>query len=110
MNRIVVIQWLISFSHAIRIIKKLGVKKHRALGFSYDLTELGCSIHARELFRRLPKLRNKDNETLRMYGDYPGDTMGWHLVVYRDLPADVNTLNQTGTGDETLRLLNLRQA
>lgn len=87
MTRVLVVEHLISLSHATKILKLFKQKKHAALGYSFELTDLGVSIHHRGIAKKFPHLCDPARDGLpRHYADYTGATDGYHLKVYRTLP------------------------
>lgn len=73
-KKTLVISWLISFSHACRMMKKLNAKKHAHAGYYFELEDLNGSVW---------KNRSKAD---RVYGDYSGAEQGCVLKVFRDVP------------------------
>lgn len=43
------VTWIISLPHATRIIKKLNSKKHAALGYCFEIQDLGITLAEAEL-------------------------------------------------------------
>jgi hypothetical protein len=85
-KKVLIVQHLISFSHAMQMIKRLKIKKHAALGFYYELVDLGMTTTCRLLSRRVPEFVHPKSGCLEMYSDdYKSDTDLFHLKVYRDI-------------------------
>ncbi len=105
-DRVKVIEYLISFSDAMKVIKGLKVKRHAKLGFSYELTDLNLPrSRDKMLMQALPDLvkgfrvvdpvdahfrmqaypsRSLEVPEFREFNDYTPFEPMFHLVVYRD--------------------------
>ena len=91
MTDILVADYIISFAHAMKLIKKLKVKKHAALGFYYELEDLNRDVWScRSLF--VPEAANTHHRTSgeeharfmkRVYADYRDGTPAFRLKVFR---------------------------
>lgn len=83
----VLVEHLISLPHATKIMKLFKQKRHAALGYYFELTDLGVSIHHRGIAKKFPHLCDPDRDGLpRHYADYSGAVHGYHLKVYRSIP------------------------
>jgi len=87
MKDVLVVEHLISLSHATKILKLFKQKKHAKAGYHFELTDLGVSIHNPSVARRFPHLCDPKCDNLpRHYADYSGAIQGYHLKVYRTVP------------------------
>ena len=91
MSDVLVADYIISFDHAMKLIKKLKVKKHAALGFYYELEDLNRDVWScLSLFvpdAANPRHRTTDEQYAsfmkRVYADYRGGTPAFRLKVFR---------------------------
>lgn len=84
---VLVVEHIISYAHAVAILKKFKVKKHAKMGYFFELTDLGMNIWNRKIEKMFPHLKKVGDDLVPRYGDYSGHggADGWHLKVYRDL-------------------------
>ena len=85
LKEVLVVEHLISLSHAVRILNKFKVKKHAKMGYFFELIDLGMSIHDLDVRKKVPQFLDVKSGCMRIFGDYSGDTQGYHLKVYRTL-------------------------
>lgn len=88
MSDVLCADYVLSFDHAMKIIKKLKVKRHAALGFYYDLEDLNLDIWTCSYLYVEPKpgrLSDEDYNAFakHVFGDYRGGVRAFRLRVYR---------------------------
>ncbi len=81
-RRILVVEWIISLSHATRMMKKLGTKTHRHMGYYFELTECGHYIWDQRLWKANPE--RYEGDLRKVYADYGGETPAYILKVFID--------------------------
>jgi hypothetical protein len=85
--KVQVIKWLISHDHAVRMMKKLRMKRHAHLGFYFEYEDVGRLVR---YFNppagdKIYETRPAEREPLRVYADYHKFEEGGILTVYRDI-------------------------
>lgn len=78
--RAIAITYVLSWEHAMRIVRKLSVKKHRSAGYSFDIDEL--NERAQYFERRV------DVRRLLYSHDYNEQTKLYKLTVYKEKPIE----------------------
>lgn len=85
-NRVLVVQYLIAFSDAIKIVRKFKQKKHRDQGYSFELVDTNTTyFHRVSLRRELPTLFDADGVCKCLYKVYNTGEPMYHLTVYRTI-------------------------
>ena len=77
------LSWLISLPHALKIVKKLGQKRHRDAGYSFELTEIDDQ---QKVWRRAEQ---------GFYATYSYGTTIYKLNIYYEKPDEAPQPNKT---------------
>jgi hypothetical protein len=85
--KVQVIKWLISHEHAVRMMKKLNMRRHAHLGFYFEYEDVGRLVR---YFNppagdKIYETRPGEREPLHVYSDYHKFEEGGILTVYRDI-------------------------
>jgi len=95
-----VITWLISEQHAVRMMKKLNMKRHAHLGFYFEYEEVGNLLHhlrasGHPVNTARATRRDERYSGIGIYADYPVTAEGGLLTVYRETPEPLVWLQRS---------------
>lgn len=91
-----IVQWFISTEHAVRMMKKLNMKAHRHMGFYFEFEEVGLLRKHLHMHGPVRADHPSDRVTHRtwIFADYPRDTEGGILTVFRDIPHESDPVEE----------------
>ena len=85
------LSWIISLPHALQIVKKMGIKKHRDSGYRFELNEVKDQFNARWSSEKA------------VYADYGKDTVLYKLDIYYEKPDNEALTNKSSVSRRVRR-------